>query len=70
MNSLEEFERACPPKISIFDLKTDRLVRTVLFPNQVLRPSSLLTNLVIDESVQGSCDSAFAYITDTVAAGN
>ncbi|KAL3274487.1 hypothetical protein HHI36_015870 [Cryptolaemus montrouzieri] len=69
MTSLEDFRVVCPPKIIIFDLKTDRIVRTVVFPRQVLRPNSLLTNLVIDESVQGSCDSAFAYISDTASPG-
>ncbi|KAF5288322.1 hypothetical protein FQR65_LT12056 [Abscondita terminalis] len=67
--SLEDFRRICPPKIVIFDLNTDRVARTIIFPREVLRPSTLLTNLVIDESVQGTCDSAFVYITDTVAPG-
>lgn len=69
MTSLEDFRRICPPKIAIFDLSTDRVVRTVIFPRQVLRPNSLLTNLVIDETAQGTCDSAFVYITDTVSPG-
>ncbi|KAK4874680.1 hypothetical protein RN001_014040 [Aquatica leii] len=69
MTSLEDFRRICPPKIVIFDLNTDLVARTIIFPREVLRPSTLLTNLVIDESVQGTCDSAFVYITDTVAPG-
>ncbi|KAF5274196.1 hypothetical protein FQA39_LY07300 [Lamprigera yunnana] len=69
MTSLEDFRRVCPPKIVIFDLNSDRVVRTILFPREVLRPATLFTNLVIDESVQGTCDSAFVYITDTVAPG-
>ncbi|KAK5640863.1 hypothetical protein RI129_009410 [Pyrocoelia pectoralis] len=69
MTSLEDFRRVCPPKIVIFDLNTDQVARTIIFPREVLRPSTLLTNLVIDESVQGTCDSAFVYISDTVAPG-
>lgn len=69
MTSIEDFQRICPPKIVIFDLNTDAVVRTIVFPRQVLRPNSLLTNLIIDESVQGTCDSAFVYISDTVAPG-
>ncbi|XP_044759116.1 major royal jelly protein 1-like [Coccinella septempunctata] len=69
MTSLEDFRPVCPPKIMIFDLRTDRVVRTVVFPRQVLRPNSLLTNLVIDESLQGACDKAFVYISDTASPG-
>lgn len=67
--SLEDFTRICPPKIVIFDLVTDLPVRTIIFPRQALRPNSLLTNLIIDESVQGPCDNAFLYITDSAAPG-
>lgn len=67
--ALEDFQRICPPKLVIFDLATDQAVRTVIFPRQVLRPNSLLTNLVIDETVQGNCDHAFVYMSDTAAPG-
>lgn len=53
----------------IFDLRTDQLVRTIIFPKEVLRPASLFTNLIIDESVQGTCDTAVVYISDTAAPG-
>lgn len=69
MSSLDDFTRVCQPKLVVFDLYTDRIVRTVILPNGVLRPSSLLTNLVIDESLQGRCDSAFVYMTDTASPG-
>lgn len=69
MTSIDDFTRVCQPKIVIIDLLTDQVIRTVVFPRQVLRPASLLTNLVIDESVQGKCDNAFVYITDTAAPG-
>lgn len=69
MTSLDDFRVVCPPKIVIFDLRTDQIVRTVVFPREVLRPASLLTNLVIDETLQGACDDALVYMTDTAAPG-
>ncbi|KAJ8942945.1 hypothetical protein NQ314_009857 [Rhamnusium bicolor] len=68
-SSLDDFTRVCQPKLVVFDLNTDQIVRTVIFPRDVLRPASLLTNLIIDEHVQGRCDSAFIYISDTAAPG-
>lgn len=53
----------------IFDLNNDKLVRSIIFPEEVLRPHSVLTNMVIDENIQGKCDAAFVYISDTVASG-
>lgn len=69
MNSLEEFTVACPPKILIFDLKTNALVRKIEFPKEVLRVNSLLANLVIDETIQGTCDSSMVYMADTLGPG-
>ncbi|XP_072393945.1 dopaminechrome tautomerase [Diabrotica undecimpunctata] len=69
LNSLDEFTRVCQPKLVVFDLFRDQILRTVYFPSGVLRPSSLLTNLVVDESTQGRCDSSFVYMTDTAAPG-
>ncbi|XP_017778768.1 PREDICTED: protein yellow-like [Nicrophorus vespilloides] len=67
--SIDNFQRVCDPKLVIFDLRTDTVVRTVVFPKEVLRPASLMTNLVIDESVNGKCDSALVYMSDTAAPG-
>ncbi|XP_023023845.2 dopaminechrome tautomerase [Leptinotarsa decemlineata] len=67
--SIDNFRTACPPKILIFDLRSNQIVRTIIIPEEVLRPVSALTNLILDESVQGKCDAAFIYISDTVAAG-
>nr|AFC87792.1 yellow-e [Bombyx mori] len=74
ITSLDDFRRVCPPKILIFDMATDRLVRSVYFPRELLRPSSLLTNLVLDETrsssrLSSTCDHLYAYISDTVAPG-
>ncbi|XP_050510967.1 protein yellow-like [Diabrotica virgifera virgifera] len=69
LDTIENFRRACPPKILIFDLKTDQVVRTIVFPREVIQAASIFTNLIIDESIQGKCDSAFVYISDTIAPG-
>lgn len=70
MTSIDDFQRICNPKLVVFDLKTNQPVRTVIFPREVLRPASLLANLIIDETIQGTCDSAFVYLADTAAPGD
>ncbi|EDV92958.1 GH18542 [Drosophila grimshawi] len=67
--SLEDYETTCPPKILVVDLDTDRVVRRIDFPREVLRGESLFTNMVIDETTAKSCDDVFVYITDTVEPG-
>ncbi|XP_034488159.1 major royal jelly protein 1 [Drosophila innubila] len=67
--SLEDYEITCPPKILVVDLNTDRVVRRIDFPREVLRGETLFTNLVIDETTAKSCDDVFVYITDTVEPG-
>lgn len=69
MTSIDSFTTVCPAKLVAFDLKTNLPVRVVVLPEDVLRPLTALTNLVIDESVQGKCDSAFFYLTDTTTPG-
>lgn len=69
MTSIDDFQRVCPPKLVMFDLRTNHPVRTIQFPREVLRPASLLTNIIIDETVQGSCEKSIAYISDTAAPG-
>uniref|UniRef100_A0AAG5CNI6 Yellow-e n=1 Tax=Anopheles atroparvus TaxID=41427 RepID=A0AAG5CNI6_ANOAO len=70
--SLEDFEITCPPKILVYDLHTDQVVRRIDFPQEVIRGESLYTNLVVDETTsrpENHCDDVFVYITDTVAPG-
>nr|CAD7448137.1 unnamed protein product [Timema bartmani] len=69
MNSLESYTPVCPPKIVVFDLRTDRLVKSYEFPRASLRLNSLLTNLVIDYQGGQSCDDALIYISDTASPG-
>lgn len=37
MTSIDDFMPVCPPKVVVFDLKTDRVVRHVTFPREVSR---------------------------------
>ncbi|KAH0560530.1 hypothetical protein KQX54_005529 [Cotesia glomerata] len=67
--SVDDFQVVCSPKLLVFDLQTDQLVRQVIFPREVLRPDTLLTNLVIDDTEARTCDDVFVYITDTVGPG-
>ncbi|XP_057670187.1 major royal jelly protein 1-like isoform X1 [Diorhabda carinulata] len=69
VDTLEDFRSVCPPKLLIFDLRTDQVIRTIIFPKKVTRLTSVLTNLIIDEGIRGFCDSAFVYISDSVAPG-
>ncbi|KAG5671106.1 hypothetical protein PVAND_001320 [Polypedilum vanderplanki] len=67
--SLEDFEVTCPPKILIYDLNTDQVVRRIDFPKEVIRPQSLFTNIIIDETTnkpENNCDDSVVYISDTV----
>ncbi|XP_066592904.1 dopaminechrome tautomerase [Prorops nasuta] len=69
MTSIDDFRVVCPPKIVVFDLQTDRLVRLYTFPRQSLRPNSLLTNMIIDDVTATTCDDVFVYISDTTGPG-
>ncbi|XP_058808632.1 protein yellow-like [Phymastichus coffea] len=67
--SIDDFTVLCPPKILIFDLQTDQLVRIITFPRENVRPNSLFTNLVIDDTTATTCDDVYVYITDTTGPG-
>ncbi|XP_023246289.1 protein yellow-like [Copidosoma floridanum] len=67
--SIDDFTVACPPKILIFDLQTDRLVRIVSFPREAVRTNSLFTNLVLDDTTATTCDDVYVYVTDTTGPG-
>ncbi|KAH0954657.1 hypothetical protein HN011_004596 [Eciton burchellii] len=69
MTSIDDFMAVCPPKLVVFDLKTDQVVRHITFPRQVLRPNTLLTNVIIDETSAKTCDDVFLYMTDTLGPG-
>ncbi|XP_067627659.1 major royal jelly protein 1-like [Eurosta solidaginis] len=66
--TFEDSEQTCQPKILVFDLNTDQVVKRIDLPKDVLRNQSILVNLIIDEttSKSGTCDDVFVYIADTV----
>ncbi|CAH0770879.1 unnamed protein product [Bemisia tabaci] len=68
LDALTVYNVVCPPKILVFDLATDQVVRTINFPKSVLRPFSLFTSMVIDESTD-KCDNAFLYLGDPLFPG-
>ncbi|XP_016911098.1 protein yellow-like [Apis cerana] len=69
MTSIDDFRPVCQPKIMVFDLKTDQLVRQYTFPRESLRPNTLLTNLILDDTSATTCDDMFLYISDTTGPG-
>nr|XP_031828177.1 protein yellow-like isoform X1 [Nomia melanderi] len=69
ITSIDDFRPVCPPKILLFDLATNFLLRMYTFPREVLRPNSLLTNVILDDVGATTCDDVFLYISDTAGAG-
>ncbi|XP_053970768.1 protein yellow-like isoform X1 [Hylaeus volcanicus] len=69
MTSIDDFRPVCRPKILVFDLQTDTVVRQFTFPREVLRPNTLLTNVLIDDVSATTCDDVFLYISDTAGPG-
>lgn len=50
------------------DLNTDRVIRSYIFKDSVLKPTSALVNLEIDVE-PNKCEEAFAYIPDLLGYG-
>ncbi|KAI5699113.1 hypothetical protein M8J75_016456 [Diaphorina citri] len=75
VDSLVTFETKCPPKILIFDMRNDELIRSITFPPEVLRLNTLLTNIILDDLNEdaaggyGNCDNIFAYMSDSTNPG-
>lgn len=53
----------CPPKIVVFDLKTDEKLISFEIPAEQVRQDSLHTNIIVDIR-DGKCDDAYAYVAD------
>lgn len=56
----EEKKRLAPPRILIFDLRTDDLIRKYSLPSVQL-DGSIFSNIVVDDN---DCDDTFAYVAD------
>ncbi|XP_014239663.1 major royal jelly protein 1-like [Cimex lectularius] len=65
------YRAVCPPKILIFDTRTDRLVRRVTLPKDVIDAHSLFTNIVLltNPTDQNCLDNTVAFLSDTYAPG-
>ncbi|KAK7574216.1 hypothetical protein V9T40_011407 [Parthenolecanium corni] len=60
---LDKNEKLYDPKIQVYDLNTDRLVREYTLPKDVIRDNSLFVNIIADVN-RNDCEGAFAYVAD------
>ncbi|BET02543.1 Major royal jelly protein [Nesidiocoris tenuis] len=56
----------CPPKILVFDLKTDRLIARYELPKKQVKEGSLFTNIIADVV---TCKKTYAYVNDVFRFG-
>ncbi|XP_052868860.1 protein yellow-like [Anopheles cruzii] len=65
--------RMCPPKLIVFDMKTDKIIHRYEIPaDQLVCDLSLLVNLLVDvqdPSPLGSCQDTKVYLADVTAPG-
>ena len=55
-------DNKCPPKLVLIDLQTDKVLRTYVFPEQVVsRTSNFLNDIAVGCTTKEDC---WAYITD------
>lgn len=55
-------KQVCPPKILVFDLKTDKLLFKYELPEEFIKQDSLYSNIIVD--VRDDCQNVHAYLTD------
>ncbi|KAK7574212.1 hypothetical protein V9T40_011403 [Parthenolecanium corni] len=60
---LGKIEKIYDPKIQVYDLNTDRLLREYTLPKDVTREDSFFANIVADVN-KNDCEGAFAYVAD------
>lgn len=63
VNATIQINQVCPPKILVFDLRTDAPIFSYELPPDQIKEDSLHSNLVVDIR-NGRCNDAHAYITD------
>ena len=63
MNATIQINPVCPPKIVVFDLRTDQPIFSYELPVDQVKEDSLHSNLIVDIR-NGKCSDAHAYITD------
>ncbi|KAJ6634249.1 Protein yellow, partial [Pseudolycoriella hygida] len=63
VNATIKINPVCPPKIVVFDLRTDQPLFLYELPQDQIKEDSLHSNLIVDVR-NGKCDDAYAYVTD------
>lgn len=63
VNATIRLNQVCPPKIVVFDLRSDQPIFSYELPSDQIKEDSLHTNLIVDIR-NGRCSDAYAYITD------
>ncbi|KAH8309910.1 hypothetical protein KR059_003635 [Drosophila kikkawai] len=62
VNATVNLNQICPPKIVVYDLKTDKLINRYILPESQVKQDSLHSNIVVD--VGNTCDEAHAIVSD------
>ncbi|PSN56464.1 Protein yellow [Blattella germanica] len=65
MDIMGEFTQKCPPKLRVYDLKSDKIFWEYQIPEETLVDDSLLGTV----EVVGNCTHPFAYLADIVGHG-
>lgn len=60
---LGKAEQITPPKILVYDLKTDQLLREFEIKKEHIKENTFLANIIVDTTAE-TCDKAFAYLPD------
>lgn len=63
VNATIQINQVCPPKIVVFDLRTDAPLFLYELPPDQVKQDSLHSNIIVDVR-NGRCHDAYAYITD------
>lgn len=63
VNATIRLNPVCPPKLIVFDLRTDQPIFSYELPADQVKEDSLHSNLIVDIR-NGRCSDAYAYITD------
>lgn len=63
VNATIRLNQVCPPKIIVFDLRTDQPIFSYELPDDQIKEDSLHSNIIVDIR-NGRCSDAYAYITD------
>lgn len=63
VNATIQINQVCPPKLLVFDLRTDQPIFSYELPPDQVKQDSLHSNLIVDIR-NGRCQDAYAYLTD------